>query len=87
MFITYPLNHTVYLAYNSYGQTQALAHNYKKECQICHSILTLCTRDHFLNPKPSLGLYFVQFHPYSMSYIFILVQIVFFIYLTPFILL
>ena len=37
MFITYPLYHMVYLAYNSDGQTQDLAHNYKKECEVCHS--------------------------------------------------
>lgn len=62
MFTACPLNHTVYCAYNSEAQTQSLVHNYKEQYQICHSIFTHCTTEHFPGLQPSSDPYLMRIH-------------------------
>lgn len=63
MFNAYPLNHTVYFAYNSEVQMQSFSHDYKEQYRIHHVIFTHCTREHLPSPKPSSELHVIHIPP------------------------
>ena len=59
MFSVYPLNHMVYLAYNSEGHIKS-GHTVMRNNIEFATQYWLCTRGRFLSPKPSSSLCLVQ---------------------------